>query len=437
LKEQAGRAFQERRKRVLERLGDRALMVIAAAPEIRVGFDTEFRYAVDPELYYLTGFTEPEAVLVLSGVTDHAPFTLFVRPRDRERETWTGPRGGVESALAVSGADAAFPVTELETRLPGLLADADTIFARLRTGRPAVDEAIVRALSTARHARPRRGRGPHTVVDPGAVLDDLRLFKDGQEMEAVKAAAAITLETFLEAARDIRAGTGEWQLEAAMDAGFRKRGASGPAFPTIVASGPNATVLHHVGNDRILEAADAVLIDAGARYAMYCADVSRTFPVSGRFGDGQRALYDIVLAAHDAAISASRPGATIAQVHDAARHILESGLEDLGLIGPAGAEGRDVAVKAFYPHRTSHWLGLEVHDVGDYVRAGEPRRLEPGMVFTIEPGLYVSRDCEEAAARLRGLGIRIEDEVLITPSGHEVLTGALPTDPDTIERLIE
>ena len=433
----AGTAFQERRRRVLEGLGDRALMVITAAPEIRVGFDTEFRYAVDPELYYLTGCTEPEAVLVLSSVADHAPFTLFVRPRDPEREIWTGPRGGVESAVADSGADAAFPVTELEARLPALLADADTVFARLRTGRPAVDEAIVRALVTARHARPKRGRGPDTLVDPGAVLDDLRLFKDEQELGALRAAAAITVETFLESARDIRAGTGEWQLEAAMDAGFRRRGASGPAFPTIVASGPNATVLHHVGNDRILEEPDAVLIDAGARYAMYCADVTRTFPVSGRFGDGQRALYDIVLAAHDAAISASRPGATIAQVHDAARRILEAGLEDLGLIGPEGTEGRDAAVKAFYPHRTSHWLGLDVHDVGDYAAAAEPRRLEPGMVFTVEPGLYVSRDCEGGPARLRGLGIRIEDDVLITPSGHEVLTGALPTDPETIERLVE
>jgi Xaa-Pro aminopeptidase len=410
-------------------------MVLGAAPELQIGYDTELRYAVDPELFYLTGYTEPEAVLVLSGVPEQPPFTLFVRPQDPERERWTGPRGGVEAALALHGADAAHPITELDERLPALLAGADTIFGRPRTGRPAVDEALLRALTTARRSRPRKGRGPNTIVDPGAVLDDLRLFKDATEIDALREAARITCEGFAEAALAVRPGAGEWQIEAALDAAFRARGASGPAFPTIVASGPNAAVLHHVANDRVMEAGDVVVLDAGARHAMYCGDVTRTFPVSGRFSGAQRALYEIVRGAHDAAIAASLPGASIDQVHDAARRVLETGLVDLGLSGPETTGEREADVKSFYPHRTSHWLGLDVHDVGDYVVGGMPRRLEPGMVFTVEPGLYVSRNCEKAPAHLRGVAVRIEDDVLITAAGREVLTAALPADPEAVEAL--
>lgn len=430
-------AFGGRRTRVRESLGGRSVMVIAAAPEIRVGYDTEFRYAVDPDIHYLTGYAEPEAVLVLSGDPESAPYTLFVRPRDPGREIWTGARGGVEAATALYAADEAYPITELAVRLPALLAPADTVHTRLRSGRPEVDEVVLGALVAARHARPKRGRGPRSLIDPGVILDEMRLRKDDSEIDAMREAARITVEAFAEAAATIRPGAGEWQLEAALDAGFRSRGASGPSFPTIAASGPNATVLHHVANDRVMEPGDAVLLDAGARHAMYCADVSRTFPVSGRFTGAQRALYDVVLEAHRAAIAAAGPGASIADVHDAAQAVLVAGLEDLGLITATAAADREAEIRSFYPHRTSHWLGLDVHDVGDYVVAGAPRTLEPGMVLTVEPGLYVSRDCMQAHAQMRGSGIRIEDDILITPAGCEVLTAGLPSRPGAVEAMVE
>jgi len=425
--------FEARRRKVRERLGDDGLMVLAAAPELRTGYDGEMRYAVDPEFWYLTGHAEPEAVMVLSGVADDPPYVLFVRPRDPDREIWTGARGGVEAALTEGSADAAYPVVELGQRLPEMLAAARHLYARIRTGRSELDEMVIRALAAGRHSRPRRGRGPDTLTDPGRILDGLRLIKSDVEIDALRAAARITVEAFTDAARAVRPGAGEWQVEAALDAGFRTRGASGPSFPTIVASGPNATVLHHVANDRVLRAGEAVLMDAGARYDMYCADVTRTFPVGGRFDAPRRALYAIVLAARDAAIGASRPGATIADVHDAAQSALEAGLVELGLVDGADAREREAQVKRFYPHRTSHWLGLDVHDVGEYLSGEAARSLEPGMVFTVEPGLYVSRDCEVTPAALRGIGIRIEDDILITPSGNEVLTAALPAGIDDVE----
>lgn len=427
------RIFEERRDRVRDQLGDQGVMVLAAAPELHAGYDGELRYMVDPEFWYLTGHAEPEAVMVLSGVAGEPPYSLFVRARDPAREIWTGARGGVEAACADGGADAAYPVAELEQRLPMMLAVGQRLFARLRSGRPEIDEIVIRALTAGRHSRPKRGCGPDTLIDPGSILDGMRLIKSGVEIEALRTAARITAESLAAAARGIRPGAGEWEIEAALDAGFRTRGASGPSFPTIVASGPNATVLHHVANDRVMRDGEAVLLDAGARFSMYCADVTRTFPVGGRFDGPRRALYEIVLAAHGAAILAARPGATIGAVHDAAQNTLEDGLRGLGLVGAADKADREAQVKTFYPHRTSHWLGLDVHDVGEYVTGHASRRLEPGMVFTVEPGLYVSRDCEKAPAPMRGIGIRIEDDILITTAGNEVLTSALPTDPEGLE----
>jgi Xaa-Pro aminopeptidase len=429
--------YADRRARVLTALGEHGALVLPAAPELRVGLDGEVRYVVDASLYYLTGYREPEAVLVLCPSAD-APFTFFVRARDPERELWTGGRGGVDDATARFRADAAFPIGELAQRLPKLLAGADTLFGRLGVGRPDVDALLLGALERARRARPRTGRGPRALVDPGALLDDMRLRKEPCEIERMRAAARITVDAFRDAAAIIRPGAAEYEVEAALDAGFRRRGADGPAFPTIVASGTNATVLHYVANTRTLRAGELVLLDAGARMD-YCGDVSRTLPVSGSFTAAQRALYEGVRGALCAGVAAARPGATIDDVHDAARARLVDALVDLGfLAGPADAyadEERAAEVKRFYPHRTSHWLGLDVHDVGDYVVDGAPRRLEPGMVFTVEPGLYIPADAAPGPAELYGTGIRIEDDVLITADGHEVLTRALPTGTDAVAGL--
>jgi Xaa-Pro aminopeptidase len=430
--------YSARRQRAARLLGKDAALIIAASPEIVIG-DAELRYVVDPDLYWLTGYAEPEAVLVLCPRLEDEPFTMFVRPRDPGREVWNGARAGTEGAIERFGANAAHPIAALPEKLPALLDSVSTVYARVGAGRRDFDETIGRVLERGRRLRQRKGHGPRALVDPGVILDDLRLIKDADELALMRTAADISVEVFREASAVIGAGTGEWQVEATIDGGFRVRGASGPAFPTIVASGPNAIVLHHIANDRTMESADLVLLDAGARHAMYCADITRTFPVAGRFGGARKALYETVLRAHDAAIARARPGATIEDVHEAARDALLAGAVDCGLLkGPLERlREEEGEYSRLYPHRTSHWLGLDVHDVGDYVRDGRARVLEPGMVFTVEPGLYVPVDWADGPTELRGTGVRIEDDVLITPGGHEVLTGGLPADVDGIEALLD
>jgi Xaa-Pro aminopeptidase len=278
---------------------------------------------------------------------------------------------------------------------------------------------------SARAARARTGRGPHVQRDPGDILDELRVIKDAGEIALLRAAARISAQAFAETIPRIRAGMHEWEIEALVEYGFRSRGASGPAFSTIAAAAHNATVLHYVDNQTQLNHGDLLLLDAGARYQMYCGDITRTVPVAGKFSDEQRALYDVVLSAHRAALQAVCPGAPVDGIHDAARAALRDGLVQSGLLSADQTED-EAALKAYFPHRTSHWLGLEVHDVGPYARADQPVLLQPGMVLTIEPGLYW---------RERGIGIRIEDDLLVTEHGHEILTALLPSDADGIESL--
>jgi Xaa-Pro aminopeptidase len=428
---------RRRRAAVLERLGRDGVLILPAAPELRAGRDLELRYRPDADLFWLTGCVEPDAVAVLSPRREEAPFTLFVRPRDPDRELWTGPRAGPDAARQALEADAAFPIAELADRLPAMLADVERVFFRLGTGRDDVERVVRAALIAAQRGRQRTGVGPRALVDPGAILDDLRLVKDDDEVVALREACRITAEAFRDAAPAIRPGAGEWEVEAALEAGFRRRGADGFAFQSILASGPNATVLHYAENRRVMAAGELLLVDAGACYGMYNGDISRTFPVSGRFSAEQRELYDIVLRAHGAALAACAPGRTVDDVHDAAVRCLAHGLAEMGLLedgDPAGSAAEE-AVKTFFPHRTSHWLGLDVHDVGDYAVNGEPRRLEPGMVLTVEPGLYIPPGTERAPAALRGAGIRLEDDVLITASGAELLTAALPIQPTDVEAL--
>lgn len=432
-----GDVYAARRRTVLELLGDDAALVIPAAPEIVIGLDTEVKYVVDSDLYYLTGYTEPEAVLVLCAAFDESPFTLFVRARDPDRELWTGVRGGAEAAVEAFGANQAHPIAELQEKLHRIVGGTSRLYARLRSGRPEIDHALLDVLARGRRTRSRTGRGPVTLTDHGELLSDLRLFKDEREVAAIREAARVSVEAFRDAARLIRPGAGEWQIEAALDGGFRARGGSGPAFPTIVGGGANATVLHYIDNGCALEDGQLVLVDAGARKAMYCADITRTFPVSGTFTTEQRALYEGVLAAHDAAIAAVRPGATVRDVHEAAlRKQLET-LVDLGFLerDVERALENEEEYRAFVPHRTSHWLGLDVHDVGGYTSGGEPRPLQAGMVLTVEPGLYIARSTSRGPAVLAGTGVRIEDDVLVTAQGHEVLTAALPADAAAIEAL--
>jgi Xaa-Pro aminopeptidase len=428
--------FARRRQRVLESLGGDEAMVVAAAPEILVGRDLELRYVVDPDLWYLTGYPEPEAVAVLCAAAD-APFTLFVRPRDPERETWTGPRGGVEAALERYGADAAHPIAELASRLPELLRPTRRIHFRVGGGRPEVERAVLDVLGDGRARRQRSGVGPAELADPGLILDEMRLVKEPGEIAAIRDAVGITVAAFRDGIAVARPGAGEWEVEAAVEGAMRRAGADGPAFATIAASGANATVLHYTANSRRMDKGDLLLLDAGARHRIYNGDLTRTIPVGDRFAAPQRDVYQAVLAARHAAIAAAVPGATTRDVHRAALDILVPAMVDLGLLhgDPAELVEQEESHKRWYPHNTSHWLGLDVHDVGTYGINGQPRRLEPGMVLTIEPGLYVPPHHDDTPRHLRGIGVRIEDDLLITPDGHDVLSADLPTNPEAIEEL--
>ena len=418
--------FRRRRDRVFDALGDRAAMVLPAAPEIVVGRDTDLRYVLDPDLWYLTGYAEPEAVAVLVPGGD-APFTLFVRPRDPDRETWTGPRGGVEAATERFGADAAHPIAELHDRLPKLLAGVDRVHFRLGTGRRPVESTVLDLLAAGRHGRQRTGKGPAELADPGLILDDMRLVKEPAEIDAIRDAVDLTIAGIRAGIAAARDGAGEWVVEAAVEGTFRTHGADGPAFSTIAASGPNACVLHHIANDRVMHTGELLLLDAGARHRIYVGDLTRTVAVGGSMEGPGRDVYEVVLAANRAGLERVRPGATLDDIHAAALAVLARGMVDLGLLSgdvDALIENGD-EVKRYFPHKTGHWLGLDVHDVGTYAVDGEPRPLAPGMVLTVEPGLYIPAHDETAPEPLRGIGVRIEDDVLVVDGGRDVLSDAL------------
>jgi Xaa-Pro aminopeptidase len=428
--------FHRRRERFLEEIGG-GVAVLCSAPELIKSRDTEIRFRQDSDFFYLTGFTEP-GVAVLTPHDGEHRFTLFVRPRDPERETWNGPRAGVEGALERFGADAAYPLEALEETLKPLLEPAAAIWYALGSD-DAMDRRITGWIREWRLRRARTGKGPSDVMDPAGVLDPMRVVKEPGEVELIRRACRLSADAHRAAMRAARPGVGEWELASVVNAAFTAAGPEcAPAYPTIVGSGVNATVLHYTLNRRRAEAGDLVLIDAGAEWAMYCGDITRTFPVGGRFTPPQRAVYEAVLRAEEAAIALVRPGVTVAEVHDATRAVLARELVALGLLsGDPGELAQGDALKRFYMHQTSHWLGLDVHDAGDYrARGGDWLPLRPGMVFTVEPGIYVPADAEGAPAELRGIGVRIEDDVLVTEDGCEVLTRGVPVDPDEIERLV-
>lgn len=427
--------LRSRRERALERLARDVLVLPSATPRY-ASRDTEYPYRPDSELFYLTGVTEPGAVALLRGHADEDRFVLFVRPRDEEAELWTGPRRSVEEAAEAFGADRTFATSELEERLPGLLEGADRIHFRLGAGQRV--EGLVRlALERARIRGQRKGEGPRGVIDPGVVLDPMRRVKDELEIERIRRAAAISAEAHRRVIARTRPGMGEWELQALLEETFRARGGEGPAYGTIVASGPNACTLHYVANRDTLRPGELVLVDAGASYGLYAGDLTRTFPADGAFTPEQRAVYEVVERARARAVETVRPGVGVDEVHGAAVRALVEGLVDLDVVTGEVDDLVEVgAHEPFFPHRTSHWLGLDVHDPGDYAVGGEAVRLEPGMVLTVEPGLYFRGGSAASGGRFEGIGVRIEDDVVVTGEGREVLTGAVPTDPDRIEELV-
>ena len=424
--------YARRRKQLMRIAGDEAILVLPASlARIRSG-DTAYPYRQDSDLWYLTGFPEPEAVLVLVPGRQHGETLLFCRERDLEREGWDGPRFGPEGAVAAFGLDDAYPIADLDDILPGLLEGRSRVYYHF--GRDAdFDLQLIGWLNRVRAMVRQGAQPPHEFLELGHLLDELRLFKDRDELKLMQRAADISVLAHEAAMRTVRPGSREYELQAEIECVFRRHDAV-PAYASIVGAGANACVLHYVANNGQARDGELVLVDAGAEYRGYAADITRTFPVSGRFSKPQRALHDLVGAAQAAALEQARPGVAYEAGHHAAVATLTEGLLRLGLL--KGKLEKNIAeghYKRFYRHKTGHWLGLDVHDVGEYRIDGDSRLLEPGMVFTIEPGLYVSPDDTSVDAKWRGIGIRTEDDVLVTRGAPKVLTGKLARSADEIE----
>ncbi|AEL08461.1 aminopeptidase P N-terminal domain-containing protein [Xanthomonas campestris pv. campestris] len=424
--------YARRRKQLMQMAGEQAILILPAAPERVRSHDTHYPYRQDSDFWYLSGFPEPEAVLVLVPGRKHGEAILFCRERDAEREAWDGPRAGQEGAVAQYGMDDAYPIDDVDEILPGLLEGRSRVYYHF--GRDVdFDLKLIGWLKRVREQVRHGAQPPHEFLELGHLLHEQRLFKSRDEIALMQQAADISVRAHRAAMRLARPGVHEYQLQAEIEREFRAADAW-PAYGSIVGTGSNACVLHYRANNARSRDGELVLVDAGAEYRGYAADITRTFPVNGRFSAAQRALHDLVGAAQAAALAQAQPGIAYEAGHLAAVQALTEGLLRLGLL--KGTLERNLAeghYKRFYRHKTGHWLGLDVHDVGEYRLAGESRLLEPGMVFTIEPGLYVSADDTSVDAKWRGIGIRTEDNVLITADGHRVLTDALARSADEIE----
>ena len=467
-------AFIDRRQRFADAIGD-GLAIIPAARELARNSDVHYEFRQDSDFFFLTGFDEPDAVAVFHPSHAKERYVLFVRPRDRETEIWTGRRAGVEGAIATYGADAAYPVEQLDQKLREYAVDRPALFYRL--GTPAFDARVTRLLGELRAMQRRGHHAPGRVEDPSPIIHEMRLHRSPAELARQRRACELSRDGHVEAMRYARPGMYEYQVQAAMEFVFREGGSPRNGYPSIVASGPNACILHYSENTRQMRDGDLLLIDAAAEYGYHSSDITRTFPVNGRFTAPQRAIYEVVLRSQLAGIAAATPGVRYDVMHEAARRVLTEGLVDLKLL-PRGVED-SLAMhhyREFYMHGTGHWLGMDVHDVGDYRVRGESRVLDPGMVFTVEPGLYFDPDRDEVTfhlrefseqemwerrdrlgiaaakkleddekakaktlthrvpAEFRGIGVRIEDDIVITAAGTEVLTAGTPKTIEEVER---
>ncbi|HSJ48789.1 MAG TPA: Xaa-Pro aminopeptidase [Gammaproteobacteria bacterium] len=427
--------FARRRKQLMRMMGQDAIAILPTAPERLRNRDVEYPYRSDSDFYYLTGFAEPEAVAVLVPGRPQGEYILFCRERDPLMETWNGRRAGTEGAVERFGADDAFPIDDIDDILPGLLESRERVFYTMG----ASAEFDTRVINWVREIRNRARSGVH-APDEFVALDhlvhDMRLYKSRVEIKQMRTAARIAAAAHVRAMRSCRPGMMEYEIEAEYLHEFRRHGCE-PAYGSIVGGGDNGCILHYRENDAELQDGDLLLIDAGAEYQYYASDITRTFPVNGRFSEPQKLLYNLVLDAQLAAIAEVVPGNHWNAPHDAAVKVLTRGLVKLGLLkGRPSQLIKDGAYRRFYMHRTGHWLGMDVHDVGDYKVGEEWRVLEPGMVLTVEPGLYIPKGSKGVAKKWQGIGIRIEDDVLVTRDGHEVLSKAAPKDVKEIEALM-
>jgi Xaa-Pro aminopeptidase len=428
--------FARRRKNLMAMMEPNSIAIIPSAREQMRSRDTEYPFRQDSDFYYLSGFTEPSAVLVLIPGRRHGQFVMFCREREPTMELWHGFRAGPEGVCEKFAADDAFPIGDIDDILPGLIEGRERVYYSM--GRTAgFDRQIMEWVNSIRSKEASGAVPPGEFTDLNHLVHELRLVKSAAELRLLRRAGEITARGHQRAMRYCRPATYEYQLEAEILHEFCSAGARHAAYPSIVGSGANACTLHYVDNAAKMRDGELVLIDAGCELDYYAADVSRTFPVNGRFNKEQRALYELVLQAQLAAIAAIAPGNHWNQPHQASVRVITAGLVELGLLkGKVERLIKQEAHREFYMHRVGHWLGLDVHDVGDYRVGGEWRLLEPGMVMTVEPGIYVSPGNSKVAKKWRGIGIRIEDDVIVTASGCEVISCGVPKTVEEIEALM-
>ena len=428
--------FARRRKNLMGMMDKHTIAIIPGAREVTRSRDTEYPFRQNSDLFYLTGFEEPDAVLVLVPGRRQGQVVLFCRERDPDMELWNGYRLGPEGAVAYLGVDDAFPIDDLDEILPGLIEGTQRIYYSM--GHDDVfDQRVMGWVNQIRKLVRTGAAPPADFTDLAFLLHEQRLIKSAAEVRVMRKAGEISAAAHVRAMQECQPGRYEYHLEAAIQHTFAEHGARFSAYNSIVGSGANACVLHYTENASKMRAGDLVLIDAGCEYQGYAADITRTFPVSGQFSTEQRAIYDVVLEAQRAAIAKVRPGNTWNQPHDATVRVITKGLIKLGLL--CGKERELIKAEAFrefYMHRAGHWLGLDVHDVGEYRVDGRWRQLEPGMALTIEPGIYIAAHNTKVPKRWRGIGVRIEDDVVVTEQGCDVLTGGVPKRADEIEALM-
>ena len=419
----------------MRRMESNSVAIIPSAREATRSNDTHYRFRQDSDFYYVTGFEEPESIaIVRPGQDPH--YTLFVRPRDPEREIWDGRRAGVEGAKSEFGANESFPIAEFDERLQDILDGAEKLYYRLGVNRD-LDETIINQIARMRAVNRKPIHPPQTIVDPATIIHEMRVLKSSDEIELMQVAADIAAEAHCEAMKASRPGMQEYEVEALIEKVFRQRGAAGPAYTSIVGAGANATVLHYINNDGQLHDGDLLLVDAGAEYKGYASDITRTFPINGRFTKPQREIYDLVLKAQMACVEMVRPGTTHDQLKQHSIEVLTEGMVELGLLDGKPEELiKEKKYERFYMHGLGHMLGIDVHDVGRYYYGKESRALEPGVVMTVEPGIYISPDTKDIPSQYLGIGVRIEDDVLCTENGPRVLTNKVPKVAEEIEGLM-
>ncbi len=428
--------FKRRRRQLMQMMGQSSIAILPSAPIARRNRDVEFPYRPDSDFYYLTGFAEPESVAVLIPGRKQAEYVLFCRERDEERELWDGARSGQQGAREIYGADDSFPISDLDDILPRMLEQCQRVYYAMGCNLE-LDKRMSEWISGIREKGRAGIQGPLEFIALDHYLHEMRLFKSRSEIKVMRQAAKISAQAHKRAMKFCESGKMEWQVEAELVYACRSSGARHQAYSPIVGGGANACVLHYIDNADALQDGDLLLIDAGCELHNYASDITRTFPVSGRFSKSQRALYDLVLKAQKAAIKKVRPGNHWNDPHQAAVRVITRGLVELGILkGRVPTLIKNEAYKRFYMHRTGHWLGMDVHDVGDYKVDGTWRLLEPGMVLTIEPGIYIPKGTKGVARKWWNIGIRIEDDVVVTKEGCDILSKDAPKEAEEIEALM-